>query len=66
MHQPTNVWELQCFLCMSNFLSKYSPRMAELSEDLHLLTGKGVQFKWGQEHTDTFHALKGITFSTCT
>ena len=35
MCQPTNVRELQCFLGMCNFLSKYSPRMAELSEDLH-------------------------------
>ena len=42
-------------------------KMAELSEDLHLLTCKGVQFNWDPEHTDAFHALKkGINLSTCT
>ena len=58
MHQPTNVRELQCFLGICNFLSKYSPRMAELSEDLCQLTCKGVQFNWGPEHSETFQALK--------
>ena len=40
------------------FPSKYSPRMAELSEDLHQLTFKGVQFNWGPEHSEAFQALK--------
>ena len=60
MHQSTNVWKLQCFQGMCTFLSKYSPRVAELSEDIHLLTCKGVQFNWGPEHTDTFHTPKRI------
>ena len=58
VHQPTNVRELQCFLGMCYFLSKYSPRMAELSEDLHQLTCKGVQFNWHPEHSEAFLALK--------
>ena len=32
MTMPTSVTELQCFLGMCNFLSKFSPRMAEISE----------------------------------
>ena len=32
--------------------------MAELSEDLHQLTCKGVQFNWGPEHSEVFEALK--------
>ena len=58
MHQPTNVRELQCFLGMCNVLSKCSPRMAELSEDLCQLTCKGVQFNWGPKHSEAFQALK--------
>ena len=58
MHQPTNVRELQCLLGMCNFLSKYSPRMAELSEDLHQLTCRGAQFNWGPEHSEAFQVLK--------
>ena len=40
------------------FLSKYSPRMAQLSEDLHLLTCKGVKFNLGPEHNDAFHTVE--------
>ena len=32
MTMPISVTELQCFLGMCNFLSKFSPRMAEISE----------------------------------
>ena len=38
MTTPTSVTELQCFLGMYNFLSKFSPRMAEISEPLCQLT----------------------------
>ena len=41
-----------------NFLSKYSPRLAELCDDLHQLTCKGITFNWGLEHTEAFSALK--------
>ena len=34
MTTPTSVTELQCFLGMYNFISKFSPRMAEISEPL--------------------------------
>ena len=34
MPMPTNVKELQSFLGVCNFLLKYSPRLAELSDDL--------------------------------
>ena len=37
MTMPTSVTELQCFLGMCNFLSKFSPRMAEINEPLHQL-----------------------------
>ena len=55
---PTSVTELQCFLGMCNFLSKFSPRMAENSEPLHHMTCNGVPFIWGPEHTEAFQLLK--------
>ena len=55
MTMPTSVTELQHFLGMCNFLSKFSPRMAEISEPLHQLTCKGNPFIW---HTEVFQLLK--------
>ena len=46
---PTSLTELQCFLGMCNFLSKFSPRIAEISEPLYQLTCKGIPFIWGPE-----------------
>ena len=54
----TSVTKLQHFLGMCNFLSKFSPRMAEISEPLHQLTCKGIPFKWGPEHTEAIQLLK--------
>ena len=55
-----NAWHYgkQFTMFPGHFFSKYSPRMAELPEDLHQLACKGVQFNWGLEHTDAFHALE--------
>ena len=58
MTTPTSVTELQCFLGMCNFLSKFSPRMVEISEPLCQLTCKGIPFIWGPEHTEAFQMLK--------
>ena len=58
MPKPTNVKELQSFLGVCHFLSKYSPRSAELSDDLHQLTCKGIPYNWGPEHKEAFNALK--------
>ena len=61
MTTPTSVTELQCFLEMCNYLSKFSPRMAEISELLHQLTCKSIPFIWGPEHTEAFLQLKRET-----
>ena len=58
MPTPTNVTELQTFLGMCQYLAKYSPRTAELSEPLRQLTCKGIPFVWGPEHDEAFSALK--------
>ena len=58
MTTPTSVTELQHFLGMCNLLSKFSPRMAKISEALRQLTCKGIPFIWGPEHTEAFQLLK--------
>ena len=58
MPTPTNVTELQTFLGMYQYLAKYSPRIAELSEPLQQLTCKGIPFVWGPEHDKALAALK--------
>ena len=58
MPMPTNVKRLHRFLEVCNFLSKYSPRLAELSDDMHQLTCKGIPYNWGLEHMKAFNALK--------
>ena len=58
MTMPTSVKELQHFLEMCNFLSKFFPRMVEISEPLCQVTCKGIPFIWGPEHTEAFQLLK--------
>ena len=43
---------------MSNYLTRYSQRLAELTTLLHDLTKEYVPFIWGPEHTEAFHAAK--------
>ena len=54
MTTPTSVTELQHFPT----LSKFSPRMAKISEPLHQLTCKDIPFILGPEHTEAFQLLK--------
>ena len=58
MPVPASVPELQRFLGMCNFLSKFTPRMAELSEPLRQLTKNNVVFQWYPEHQAAFDDLK--------
>ena len=57
MTTPASVTELQHFLGMCNFLSKFSPRMAEIIEPQCQLTCNGIPFIWGPEHTAAFQLL---------
>ena len=48
---PTNKKEVQTFLGMVQYLSKFSPRLSELSEPLRDLVCIHVPFIWQPEHT---------------
>ena len=58
MSQPTNLKDLQTFLGMVQYLSKFSPRIAELAELLWDLMKKHAPYAWGPEHNHTFINIK--------
>ena len=58
MLQPTNVKDLQCFLSMVNCLNTYSPRLAEVGDNLHEFTEKMVLFLWYLKTQKALSTLK--------
>ena len=58
MPQPVNKKELQSFIGMVNYLSKFTPRLSELAECLRDLIRVNVPFQWGPEHTEAFTNIK--------
>ena len=58
MPQPVNKKELQSFIGMVNYLSKFTPRLSELAECLCNLIYINVPFQWGPEHTEAFTNIK--------
>ena len=50
--------EVQPFIGMINYLSKFSTRLSELSELIRELSKEGVPFNWGLEHQEAFNAIK--------
>ena len=58
MPQPCNKKEVQLFIGMINYLTKFSPRLTELSEPVRELIKEKVPFNWGPEHQESFQALK--------
>ena len=55
---PTNVSEVRSFLGMVNYVSRFIPNMATISEPLRVLTKKDTEWKWGQEQESAFQSLK--------
>ena len=50
MPSPGSKKEVQSFIGMINYLSKFSPRLTELAEPIRELVKEKVPFKWGPEH----------------
>lgn len=57
---PKNLAELQSFLGMINYLTRFSPVIAQTSEPLRQLLKKETPFVWQQEHSNAFCKLKSI------
>ena len=58
MPKPTTLKDLQTFLGMVQYLSKFSPRIAEIAEPLRDLTKKHAPHAWGPEHNHAFNSIK--------
>ena len=58
MNPPTNVKDLQSFLGVVNYLSGFSPYVAELATPLRQLLRKDSVFIWTPEYNRAFNAIK--------
>ena len=58
MPSPGSKKEVQSFIGMINYLSKFSPRLTELAEPIRELVKEKVPFNWGPEHEESFAMLK--------
>ena len=58
MPPPCSKKEVQSFIGMINYLTKFSPFLTKLSELVRELVKEKVPFHWGPEHQESFEALK--------
>ena len=58
MTPPTNAQELQSFLGILNYLSRYTPDLATTTAPLRDLTKKDIIFVWGHKHQKAFDNVK--------
>ena len=58
MPPPTNKKQVQSFIRMTNYLSKFSPRLSEIVEPIRELSKGKVPFNWSPEHQSAFTQMK--------
>ena len=58
MTPPENRKDLQSFLGLVNYLTRYSGRLASLTAPLRELTKKDTAYVWGPEHDHSFNQVK--------
>ena len=58
MEPPKNETELRSFLGMVNYLSRYTPVLAELRPPLDKLYKKDTVWRWDPEHQRVFDGIK--------
>ena len=58
MPEPSCKKEVQSFIGMINYLSKFSAGLSELSKPIRDLSKERFPFNWGLEHRETFDAIK--------
>ena len=63
MPSPTNKMQVQSFIGMINYLTKFSPRLLELAEPIRELSKDKVPLNWGPEHQAAF--CKGAKVLGC-
>ena len=58
MPSPQCKKQVQSFIGMINYLSKFSAQLSELAEPIQELSKEKVPFNWGLEHESAFHLIK--------
>lgn len=58
MIPPENRKDLQSFLGLVNYLTRYSGRLASITAPLRELMKKDIAYVWGPEHDNAFHQVK--------
>ena len=58
----TNKKQVQSFIGMINYLSKFSARLSELAEPIRELSKDKEPFNWGPEHQQAFTQMKKENF----
>ena len=58
IHAPTNRKQVQSFIGMVNYLSKFSAKLSEIVEPIRELAKDKVPFIWGPEHQSAFTQMK--------
>ena len=58
MPLPTNRKQVQSFIDMVNYLSKFSPRLLELAEPIREMSKDKAPFHWRPEHQQAFTQMK--------
>ena len=58
MPAPQCNQQVQSFIGMVNYLSKFSARLSELAEPIRDLCKEKIPFNWGLEHDRAFHLIK--------
>ena len=58
MPPPQLKKQVQSFIGMVNYLSKFSARLSELAEPIRELSKDRVPFNWGPEHDEAFSLIK--------
>ena len=58
MPTPTNKKQVQSFIGMINYLSKFSARLSEIVEPIQELAKDRIPFNWGPKHQSAFTQMK--------
>ena len=58
MPAPTCKMQVQLFIGMINYLSKFSATLSEFAEPIRELSKEKVPFNWGLEHQEAFKLMK--------
>ena len=64
MSTPSCKKEVQSFIGLINYLSKFSPRLSELALPIRQLAKDKVAFNWGPEHQAAFKLVKNEIAAT--